>query len=273
MQLVLRGAFWIALYVFVSVSPLVFAAIGVMQPGRSFATDFSVALGFIGLAMMGLQFALIARFESVASPFGMDALIQFHRQIAYVALAFLLAHPILLFVTRPRDPLAALLPDRPLAGPLRGALDGVPPRARRDLGLAQAPPHQLRGLAARARRARRADHRVRARARGPGPLLRGAALAARPLGRDVGHGRGPARLGADRQAARPLPASVDSSRRSSPSGATPGRWCSAPTDIAASRSSPASSAGSWSAALRSRSPSTRSRSRRARSRPAISRSR
>src|SRR4051812_41396380 len=101
MRLALRGAFWIALYVFVAVSPLVFAVVGAAQPGRSFGTDFSVALGFVGLAMMGLQFALIARFEGVAAPFGMDVLIQFHRQIAYVALAFVLAHPILLFVTRP----------------------------------------------------------------------------------------------------------------------------------------------------------------------------
>jgi predicted ferric reductase len=113
MRLALRGALWIALYVFVSVSPLVFAAIGVMQPGRSFATDFSVALGFVGLAMMGLQFALIARFEGVASPFGMDALIQFHRQIAYVALAFILAHPILLFVTRPETLRLLHLPTAP----------------------------------------------------------------------------------------------------------------------------------------------------------------
>jgi predicted ferric reductase len=101
MNLALRGALWIGLYVFVAVSPLVFAVIGVAQPGRGFATDFSVALGFVGLSMMALQFALIARFETVASPFGMDALIQFHRQIGYVALLFILAHPILLFVSRP----------------------------------------------------------------------------------------------------------------------------------------------------------------------------
>lgn len=101
MGLALRGVFWILVYVAVGVAPLVFAVIGVSQPGRGFVTDFSVALGFVGLAMMGLQFFLVARFQNVAAPYGMDALIQFHRQISYVALAFVLAHPVLLFVSDP----------------------------------------------------------------------------------------------------------------------------------------------------------------------------
>jgi predicted ferric reductase len=48
--------------------------------------------------MMGLQFALIARFKPVAAPFGIDALTKFHKQVSYVALTFILAHPILLFI-------------------------------------------------------------------------------------------------------------------------------------------------------------------------------
>jgi predicted ferric reductase len=114
MKLALRGAFWMCVYAFIAVAPLVFAMIGVNQPGRGWVTDFSVALGFLGLSMMGLQFALIARFEGVAAPFGMDALIQFHRQIAYVAVVFIVLHPVLLFVSRP-DTLALLyLPTAPL---------------------------------------------------------------------------------------------------------------------------------------------------------------
>ena len=34
----------------------------------------------------------MARFETVAAPFGEDALLQFHRQIGYVGLAFVLIH-------------------------------------------------------------------------------------------------------------------------------------------------------------------------------------
>ncbi|GGI08829.1 ferredoxin reductase family protein [Egicoccus halophilus] len=97
----LRGFLWIQLYVLVSVVPLAFALLGETPPGRDFVTELSVALGFVGLAMLGLQFAITARFGSVAAPFGMDVVIRFHRLISLVAFAFVLAHPILLFVTDP----------------------------------------------------------------------------------------------------------------------------------------------------------------------------
>ncbi len=97
MKLAVRGAFWVVIYLTVAVAPLIFAWSG-PEPGRGFLINFSVALGFVGLAMMGLQFALVARFQTVAAPFGIDAVLQFHRQIAYVGLLFILAHPLLLFV-------------------------------------------------------------------------------------------------------------------------------------------------------------------------------
>src|SRR5262245_24270054 len=65
---------------------------GGSRPALGFWTNFSVALGFVGLAMMGLEFALVARFEAMAAPFGQDALLQFHRQIGYVGLGFVLLH-------------------------------------------------------------------------------------------------------------------------------------------------------------------------------------
>jgi len=96
MSLAIRGVFWVGIYLAVAAAPLVFALVGDAPPGRDFITDFSVALGFVGLSMMGLQFALVARFQSVAAPFGEDAVVQFHRQVSYVATAFILAHPVLL---------------------------------------------------------------------------------------------------------------------------------------------------------------------------------
>lgn len=96
MSLVIRGVFWVGVYLAVAAAPLVFALVGDNPPGRDFLTDFSVALGFVGLSMMGLQFALVARFQSVAAPFGEDAVVQFHHQVSYVATAFILAHPVLL---------------------------------------------------------------------------------------------------------------------------------------------------------------------------------
>ena len=92
MTLAVRAVFWVFAYLGVVIAPLVFAAIDASQPDHGFWTNFSVALAFVGLAMMGLEFALVARFKSVAAPFGQDALLQFHRQIGLVGLAFVLVH-------------------------------------------------------------------------------------------------------------------------------------------------------------------------------------
>jgi predicted ferric reductase len=87
----------ILVYLAVTIAPLVLAWSG-MEPGRGFLINFSVALGFVGLSLMGLQFVIAARFQSLAAPFGIDVLLQYHRQIAYTSLLFILAHPLLLFV-------------------------------------------------------------------------------------------------------------------------------------------------------------------------------
>src|SRR5262247_3818910 len=92
MTLAVRAVVCVLAYLGVVVSPLVFAAIGASHPDHGFWTNFSVALGFTGLAMMGLEFVLVARFRPVAAPFGQDALLQFHRQIGYAGLAFILLH-------------------------------------------------------------------------------------------------------------------------------------------------------------------------------------
>jgi predicted ferric reductase len=92
MTLAVRAVFWVVAYLGAVLSPLVFAAIGASRPDHGFWTDFSVALGFVGLAMMGLEFVLVARFRPLAAPFGQDALLQFHRQIGYAGLAFVLVH-------------------------------------------------------------------------------------------------------------------------------------------------------------------------------------
>ena len=92
MTLVVRAVFWVFAYLGAVLSPLVFAAIGASQPDHGFWTNFSVALGFVGLAMMGLEFVLVARFRPLAAPFGQDALLQFHRQIGYAGLVFVLVH-------------------------------------------------------------------------------------------------------------------------------------------------------------------------------------
>lgn len=92
MRPVARGIVWLAVFVGICLAPLVFALVGTNRPGQGFWTDFSVALGFVGLALMGVEFALVARIRAVAEPFGTDAVVQFHRHIGYIGLTFVMVH-------------------------------------------------------------------------------------------------------------------------------------------------------------------------------------
>ncbi|WP_248153013.1 ferredoxin reductase family protein [Microbacterium aoyamense] len=97
----LAFAIWVGLYVALAVLPLAFAFIS-LDPGRGFWINFSVALGFVGLALFGLQFVIAARSAFIVHPVGMDVVLGHHRQMAYVATLFVFAHPIILFVFDPR---------------------------------------------------------------------------------------------------------------------------------------------------------------------------
>jgi predicted ferric reductase len=102
-----RGAVWAILYLLFILAPLFALLAGSIPPARDFWTEFSVALGYAGLAMMGLQFGLTARFRTVTQPWGEDVIYHFHRQISLVAVALVVAHPLILFAVRPE--LLALL--------------------------------------------------------------------------------------------------------------------------------------------------------------------
>ncbi len=94
-----RAAFaiWVALYALLVVLPLPLALIR-LDPGRGFWINLSVAFGFVGLAMFGLQFVMVARSFVVVHPVGMDLVLGFHRKMAYLATLLVFAHPIILFV-------------------------------------------------------------------------------------------------------------------------------------------------------------------------------
>lgn len=103
----MRSASWLLIYLFFILAPLFALLLGAMPPARDFWTEFSVALGYAGLAMMGLQFGLTARFRWVTKPLGEDVIYHFHRQISLIAVGLVISHPIILFVVRPE--LLALL--------------------------------------------------------------------------------------------------------------------------------------------------------------------
>jgi predicted ferric reductase len=95
---VLVGLGLIVAYVALCLAPLVAVSLGSRPAGRPFLVEFSVALGYVGLVMLTLQFAMVSRSRWMAAPFGVDILQRFHGEISFVALAFVLAHPALLVV-------------------------------------------------------------------------------------------------------------------------------------------------------------------------------
>ena len=110
----LRGAVWILVYLLFILAPLFALLAGSHPPTRDFWTEFSVALGYSGLAMMGLQFGLTARFRYVTEPWGEDVIYHFHRQISLVAVGLVVAHPVILVVVQPK----LLAPSNMLEAPL-----------------------------------------------------------------------------------------------------------------------------------------------------------
>ena len=79
--MVLRGALWIGVFLAVTLSPLVFAVIGMAGAGRGFWTEFSAALGFVGLSLLGLEFGLVhgcARLPPHSGPMRLSSLARFY---------------------------------------------------------------------------------------------------------------------------------------------------------------------------------------------------
>src|SRR5271167_1627402 len=96
-----RGAIWIAFYLLFILAPLFALLAGTWPPARDFWTEFAVALGYSGLAMMGLQVGLTARFRYVTEPWGEDVIYHFHRQISLIAVGLVVAHPLIMFAVQP----------------------------------------------------------------------------------------------------------------------------------------------------------------------------
>jgi len=82
---------WLGLYLAAVTLPL-FALLPGSESGYGFTWDFAMALGYAGVAMLGVQFALTARFKRATAPFGIDIVYYFHRYLAVCALVIVFAH-------------------------------------------------------------------------------------------------------------------------------------------------------------------------------------
>ena len=97
-----HGTIWIAVYLLFILAPLFALLAGTWPPARDFWTEFAVALGYSGLAMMGLQIGLTARFRYVTKPWGEDVIYHFHRQISLIAVGLIVTHAVVLTAGRPQ---------------------------------------------------------------------------------------------------------------------------------------------------------------------------
>jgi predicted ferric reductase len=101
MDKTISGFFWITLYLLLVLTPVALMLVPPVPSGRGFWLEFSVALGFIGLTQIAVQFILIARFKKVTAPYGIDIILRYHRQIALLAIVLLLAHPVIIVIDNP----------------------------------------------------------------------------------------------------------------------------------------------------------------------------
>ncbi|MDQ3388295.1 MAG: ferric reductase-like transmembrane domain-containing protein, partial [Gemmatimonadota bacterium] len=97
----IAGFFWIGLYLLMVLVPVFMMLLPPVPSGRGFWLEFSVALGFVGLTQIAVQFVLIARFQRVTAPYGIDVILRYHRQIALVAVAAILVHPVIIVIENP----------------------------------------------------------------------------------------------------------------------------------------------------------------------------
>lgn len=92
------GVKWLLVYALLAVVLLVIAWAGHAGAHRGVLIEWATALGVLGLSMMALQSLFTGRFRWVAPAFGMDNILQFHREIGLLATVIVLAHPVLSIV-------------------------------------------------------------------------------------------------------------------------------------------------------------------------------
>ncbi|WP_266182324.1 ferredoxin reductase family protein [Dyella humicola] len=117
----LHKALWSAIYLLFILAPLFALLTRALPPSRGFGTEFSIALGYSGLAIMGLQFGLTARFRYVTEPWGEDVIYHFHRRVSLIAVSLVMAHPIILLAVGSESMvLPQSIPELPLGAVFAG---------------------------------------------------------------------------------------------------------------------------------------------------------
>jgi predicted ferric reductase len=96
-----REIIWLIVFTLLLVAPVLIMILAPRPEGRQLLRDVAVALGFLGLSLMGLQFLPTARLHFIAETFHLDTLYSVHHELSKAAFFLVLAHPILLILSNP----------------------------------------------------------------------------------------------------------------------------------------------------------------------------
>jgi len=101
----MRALAWLLALTAAVLVPLLVAAVERAATWGGLLSAFGAALGWVALGLFAVEFALVTRVRAAAAAFGSDALLMFHRAMAFAALGITVAHIGLLAPGLP-DPLA-----------------------------------------------------------------------------------------------------------------------------------------------------------------------
>jgi predicted ferric reductase len=94
----LRKPALVALFIVGTIAPVLIMLLAPQPATRQWWREVSVALGFLGFALMGWQFVPMAQLPFLHDTFGRPALLKFHIDLSLAAFYFVLAHPLVLLL-------------------------------------------------------------------------------------------------------------------------------------------------------------------------------
>ncbi len=92
---------WLIFLILLIFLPLILLIIFPRPPRREFLRDFSVSLGFITMALLGLQTIPTSRLKFITQYFPMEKLYTVHHQTSILTFVLAIVHPVLLFINNP----------------------------------------------------------------------------------------------------------------------------------------------------------------------------
>ena len=98
-----RRAVCVAAYVLAFLAPVLIMVVAPRPAARQFWRDAAVAIGFLGFALMGVQFVPTGRIPFLTDIFALDVLYKVHHKLSRIAFFLVLAHPIVLLLQNPNN--------------------------------------------------------------------------------------------------------------------------------------------------------------------------